>query len=37
MEEKISEAAATAPGWSARAPVFFPEWVELDALDRKAA
>jgi hypothetical protein len=24
----ISEAAATAPGWSQREPVFFPEWVE---------
>lgn len=24
----ISEAAATAPGWSKRAPSFFPEWVE---------
>jgi hypothetical protein len=28
----ISEAAATAPGWSLREPVFFPEWVEkIDA------
>jgi hypothetical protein len=26
--QSISEAAATAPGWSAREPVFFPEWVE---------
>ncbi len=26
--QSISEAAATAPGWSGRAPVFFPEWVE---------
>ncbi len=26
--QSISEAAATAPGWSLRAPVFFPEWVE---------
>lgn len=24
----ISEAAATAPGWSNREPAFFPEWVE---------
>ena len=26
--QSISEAAATAPGWSTREPVFFPEWVE---------
>lgn len=26
--QSISEAAATAPGWSARAPSFFPEWVD---------
>jgi hypothetical protein len=26
--QSISEAAATAPGWSKRAPSFFPEWVE---------
>ena len=26
--QSISEAAATAPGWSGRAPVFYPEWVE---------
>lgn len=26
----ISEAAATAPGWSNREPEFFPEWVEKD-------
>jgi len=26
--ETIPEAAATAPGWSIREPVFFPEWVE---------
>jgi hypothetical protein len=26
--QSISEAAATAPGWSGREPVFFPEWVE---------
>ncbi|GAM04546.1 MULTISPECIES: hypothetical protein [Novosphingobium] len=27
----ISEAAATAPGWSAREPGFYPEWIELEA------
>jgi hypothetical protein len=27
----ISEAAATAPGWSPREPCFFPEWVEKEA------
>lgn len=26
--QSISEAAATAPGWSSRAPRFFPEWVD---------
>lgn len=26
--QSISEAAATAPGWSNRAPAFYPEWVE---------
>jgi hypothetical protein len=26
--QSISEAAATAPGWSGREPAFFPEWVE---------
>lgn len=26
--QSISEAVATAPGWSKRAPRFFPEWVE---------
>jgi len=26
----ISEAAATAPGWSEREPVFFPEWVDKE-------
>jgi hypothetical protein len=26
--QSISEAAATAPGWSNRKPVFYPEWVE---------
>ena len=29
--QSISEAAATAPGWSTRAPCFYPEWVEKDA------
>ncbi|MDE2303247.1 MAG: hypothetical protein KGK11_11890 [Sphingomonadales bacterium] len=29
--QSISEAAATAPGWSTRAPAFFPEWVEKEA------
>jgi hypothetical protein len=27
----ISEAAATAPGWSTREPCFFPGWVEKEA------
>jgi hypothetical protein len=26
--QSISEAAATAPGWSPRQPFFFPEWVD---------
>jgi len=29
--QSISEAAATAPGWSAREPAFFPEFVEAVA------
>lgn len=29
--QSISEAAATAPGWSTREPAFFPEYVELEA------
>ena len=29
--QSISEAAATAPGWSAREPVFFPEFIEAEA------
>jgi hypothetical protein len=30
--QSISEAAATAPGWSSREPNFYPEWVEkIDA------
>lgn len=28
--QSISEAAATAPGWSPRAPRFYPEFVELE-------
>jgi hypothetical protein len=30
--QTISEAAATAQGWSARAPSFYPEWVEREAV-----
>ena len=26
--QSISESAATAPGWSSREPIFWPEWVE---------
>ncbi|PLK27247.1 hypothetical protein [Novosphingobium sp. TH158] len=29
--QSISEAAATAPGWSSRAPSFYPEWVDKEA------
>ncbi|MFC4293884.1 hypothetical protein ACFO0A_02300 [Novosphingobium tardum] len=29
--QSLSEAAATAPGWSARAPTFYPEWVAKEA------
>ena len=29
--QSISEAAATAPGWSARSPTFYPEWVDKEA------
>ncbi len=29
--QSISEAAATAPGWSDAAPKFYPEWVEKEA------
>lgn len=29
--QSISEAAATAPGWSSREPSFYPEWVEHEA------
>lgn len=38
--QSISEAAATAPGWSTREPSFFPEWVEkvdLNANGNRAA
>ena len=28
--QSISEAAATAPGWSTREPDFFPEWVDKE-------
>ena len=28
MHQSISEAAATAPGWSAREPSFYPEWID---------
>jgi hypothetical protein len=33
--QSISESAATAPGWSSREPVFWPEWVEK--VDKAAA
>jgi len=29
--QSISEAAATAPGWSTRQPCFFPEYIEAEA------
>ena len=29
--QSLSEAAATAPGWSPRAPCFYPEYVEAEA------
>jgi hypothetical protein len=29
--QSISEAAATAPGWSNREPSFYPEWIEKEA------
>lgn len=29
--QSLSEAAATAPGWSLRAPSFFPEYIEAEA------
>lgn len=28
--QSISEAAATAPGWSSNEPLFFPEWVDKE-------
>jgi hypothetical protein len=34
--QSISEAAATAPGWSKRAPSFFPEWVEKVEIGNRA-
>jgi hypothetical protein len=30
--QSISEAAATAPGWSGQEPTFFPEWVEKEVV-----
>jgi hypothetical protein len=35
--QSISEAVATAPGWSKRAPQFFPEWVEKVEIGSGAA
>ena len=29
--QSISEAAATAPGWSTREPLVYPEWIEAEA------
>ena len=34
--QSISEGAATAPGWSNREPVFWPEWVEKVDLEQAA-
>jgi hypothetical protein len=34
--QSISESAATAPGWSNREPVFWPEWVEKVDLTAEA-
>ncbi|WP_373491835.1 hypothetical protein [Parasphingorhabdus sp.] len=34
--QSISEAAATAPGWSNREPSFFPEWVEKVDMSKAA-
>jgi hypothetical protein len=34
--QSISESAATAPGWSAREPSFFPAWVEKVDTDKAA-
>ncbi len=33
--QSISEAAATAPGWSTREPTFYPEWVEKIDIDKQ--
>ena len=33
--QSISEAAATAPGWSSREPTFYPEWVEKIDIDKQ--
>ena len=30
--QSMTEAAATAPGWSPREPTFFPEWIQKEAL-----
>lgn len=35
--QSISEAAATAPGWSRRAPLFYPEWVDTVETGLRAA
>lgn len=35
--QSISEAAATAPGWSKRQPSFYPEWVEKVEADNSKA
>lgn len=34
--QSISEAAATAPGWSTREPSFYPEWVEKVDMSKAA-
>ena len=34
--QSISEAAATAPGWSNREPSFFPEWIDKVDVSRAA-
>lgn len=34
--QSISESAATAPGWSSREPIFWPEWVEKVDLQQAA-
>ena len=34
--QSISETAATAPGWSNREPLFWPEWVEKDDVAKAA-